>query len=770
MRPVVALDWAMLSDEQAAAAKGPGGLVRIVSGAGTGKTTALVHRIDHLLNCGFKPEDITAISFTRASAKEITERVGATQKATGVNSMTMHKLALGILREFSEGQSATIVEEAEVASVLREVVLEWSCNTLARHQVTPAPMWRGLELLQLAYKTAIAFGAGQEVARIEANGGARPPLAQQFGLLAEEVVIARDLGATKMTERLRVRDRITQWKERLITADMALEHYVKPTLPPTPRFIIDAAKIPADLTASAEIYRMFSDRLQRNNMMEISDIIMNAVMCMRASDNVREAVSIRCRMCIVDEAQDINLAQIELLKLLVSHHRNLTIIGDDDQGIYAFRGVMPNIMDRTKQLFSEVATKGYNSYSLTIARRTPEAILQPANLLVGRNPRREPKVLTSGKAGSPPAFLTFASDIQEANALASNIKEIHNSGVALDRIAVLCRTKAPLRLIAKSLVSGRLRIFDASGGGPLDSAAARNLKSWLRFLLNPRDEAAFHRIISAPACGLGEVTATAIVQEALRLNTDIPTAMSRGLIDGVWKKRTIEPISKLLHKIEDMNYAANDGADVNDVISYVLDRSGYMASLKATQDGANDVRNIESIIDIAEAMKRGVDDGRRMTLRDFLDDLALIENIENDRRNAVYIGTIHSSKGLEFDHVIIIGMENGVSPATKDRHRPDQTIWDIETGSIEEERRILHVGMTRAKKTCALSYAQRRTLGITRHVDEVPAMQISQFIGEMAPEPQSAPRPQLKAPMPNLASRFSGQRSTAPNFQMARRN
>ena len=757
----MAVNWAMLSGEQTAAAKGPGGLVRIVSGAGTGKTTALIHRIDHLLNRGFTPRDITAISFTRAAAKEIAERVGTTGVAAGVNSMTMHKLALNILREFAGDQPASIVEESEVAGILREVTLEWACKSLSLYRTAPTAAARPIGLLHLAYKIAIAFGADREISRIEAEGDTAAPLAHQLGLATEDIVIARNLGGAKMMVGMGVRERITQWKERLITVEMAADRYVKPTLPPTPKFVIDATKISSELTATAEIYKMFSDRLRRADSMEIADIIMNAVMCMRFSEDIREAVSVRCRMVIVDEAQDINLAQIEFLKLLVSHHKNLTIIGDDDQSIYAFRGVMPGIMDRTKQLFGEAAAKGYSSHSLTIARRTPEAVLQPANLLVGHNPRQEPKILTSGKAGSPPELLRFDSDIQEASALVARVKEIHGRGVALDRIAILCRMRAPLRPVMKSLISGRLRIFDASGGGPLDSAAARNLKSWLRFLMNPRDEAAFCRIISAPAQGLGEVTAAAIIQEAARLHSDIPTAMSRGLIDGVWKKRAIEPITDLLHKIEDMNYAISDGADADEIIAYVLDRSGYMASLRAVKDGADDICNIESIVDIVGAMKAA--SGGRMTLRDFLDDLALTENIENDRRDSVYVGTIHSSKGLEFDHVIIIGMENGVSPATQVRHRPTQTIWDVETGSIEEERRILHVGMTRAKETCALSYAQRRTLGIIHQIDKVGSMPMSQFIDEMTPQQQPAVRPQskLKIPMPNLASRFPAKRDTA---------
>ena len=464
----------------------------------------------------------------------------------------------------------------------------------------------------------------------------------------------------------------------------------------------------------AQVYREYERRLGESNGLDFDDLIMRTILLLQQNDDVREYYQQKFRYVLVDEYQDVNFAQYMLVALFAAEHKNLTVVGDDDQSIYSWRGSDYRMILRFEEDFP-----GAKIFKLEENYRSTQTILNAANELVVNNATRSEKTLfTNRSAGEPITAFNAESDREEVRYVVQKIKEHTREDASYSDILVLYRTNAQSRGFEEAFLAEGIPYRVVGGFGFYERTEVKDMLSYLRYILNPADAVAFRRIINKPRRSIGKQTVNQLEQAAAKAKVPFGEAMfdSELLKRAVPKKqRELERFAGLIRDLREKAQTFR----ISDLLVAVMEESGYLQEVQAgdPNDARSRVENLQELIGVAREFEMNPETSS--TLEDFLANIALVSDLDVLAPNASYVTlmTLHGAKGLEFPIVFLTGLEEGVFPHT--RALTDET-------ELEEERRLAYVGMTRAMDRVYLSFAARRML-----FGSVLPHQRSRFIGEM---------------------------------------
>ena len=468
----------------------------------------------------------------------------------------------------------------------------------------------------------------------------------------------------------------------------------------------------------AAAYREYQNILKKNNAMDFDDLIMNAVELFKACPDVLEYYQKRFRYIMVDEYQDTNTAQFQLIRLLAEGSRNICVVGDDDQSIYKFRGAnIRNILDFEKYYPEAVVIRLEQNY------RSTQNVLDAANAVIRNNVGRKSKTLWTDKgAGNRIHYRQFDNAYEEAEFIADDIsRKIKDGIVEAGECAVLFRTNAQARLLEERFVVEGIP-YDVVGG--TNFYARREIKdllSYLKTVDNARDDLAVKRIINVPKRGIGAATIAKVDGYAQMHEISFYEALCHAdEIQGLGKAEAkIRPFVNMIQVFRSRLSYYN----LKELMHDILDTTNYINEMDVDDEieAQSRIDNIDELINKIVAYEEANDEP---SLSAFLEEVALVADIDrlSEDDNRVLLMTLHSAKGLEFSHVYLAGMEDGIFPSY-------MTIASDDPAEIEEERRLAYVGITRAKDDLTLCYAKMRMVR-----GETQMNAVSRFVKEIPPE------------------------------------
>jgi DNA helicase II / ATP-dependent DNA helicase PcrA len=479
----------------------------------------------------------------------------------------------------------------------------------------------------------------------------------------------------------------------------------------------------------ANVYSEYERRLRESNSLDFDDLIVRTIDLLERDAKVREKYQNKFEYILVDEYQDVNVAQYRLVALLGAKHKNITVVGDDDQSIYSWRGSDYRMILRFEQDFP-----GAKVFKLEENYRSTQRILDAANALVANNKSRAPKKLFTRRAeGEAITLYAAATERDEARYVTEKIKQMVRDGAAYKDFLILYRTNAQSRVFEEALIADGIPYRVVGGVGFYARAEIKDVIAYLRYIVNPADALAFKRIVNVPRRGIGQQTLAALVQAASARGLSVGEAIFNSdlLREAVPKK--LKELERFAELIRSFRTRAED-MGVADLLVSVMEDSGYVRELQAeeTHDARARIENLQELIGVAREYEGGDPEA---SLSGFLTNVALISDLDALDPDSSYVTlmTLHGAKGLEFTHVFLSGLEEGVFPHS--RALTDMT-------ELEEERRLAYVGVTRAMDRLFLSYAQRRALfGNTyaypksRFIEEMPGLDVLESDSVVLPRP-----------------------------------
>ena len=465
----------------------------------------------------------------------------------------------------------------------------------------------------------------------------------------------------------------------------------------------------------ADVYEYYERELRKNNALDFDDLLLVAVKLLQSNEAVLDKYSKRFRYVMIDEYQDTNHAQYLLAKLLASHWKNIAVVGDADQSIYAWRGAdIQNILDFEKDYPNCTSIKLEQNY------RSTKIILDAANAVIENNEGRPKKNLWTDKTeGAKIQHFTAQSEHEEAAFIGDTIAKKHDiHGVPYGDMAILYRTNAQSRVLEEALIKRALPYTMVGGTKFYDRKEIKDVLAYLRVLYNPFDDLSLLRIINVPKRSIGATT-VAKLQDYTRANGTslFMTLTQLHLVDTI-KGKTKEKLEEFGILIFTL-VAEMEDKTVLDILESILDRTGYLAQLEESTDPQDQAR-AENIGELLSVAKDFQDTNPNGTVEDFLEQVALVNDVDSfeQEESKVTLMTLHAAKGLEFPIVFLGGLEEGLFPHSRTLMNPEE---------IEEERRLAYVGITRAEKELYISNATTRTVfGRTssylpsRFIDEIP--------------------------------------------------
>ena len=466
----------------------------------------------------------------------------------------------------------------------------------------------------------------------------------------------------------------------------------------------------------AEVYERYQTQLKLNNALDFDDLLMLSIKLLQENKEVREKYQDRFDYLLVDEYQDTNHVQYLLTKILAEKHRNICVVGDADQSIYGWRGAdIQNILDFERDYPDAKVIKLEQNY------RSTQVILDAANAVIENNTGRKPKNLwTENKSGQEIVYFEAADNRDEARFIVEQIQNLQNTEHRkLSDMAILYRTNAQSRSFEEMLVKSGINYSIVGGLKFYERKEIKDIIAYLRVIFNPADSLSLLRIINVPKRGIGDASLAKIQAYAAANNVSLFEAVSNAAaIDGL-SSRFVSKLDDLAGIIFELMNLANE-APVEDLIDRVLRDTGYLEELEneRTPQAQSRIDNLHELISVAQEFAASEEENN---LENFLAHVALVSDIDDTElgEDAITLMTLHSSKGLEFPVVFLVGMEEGLFPHAR-------TLMD-ET-EIEEERRLCYVGITRAKEKLFLSSTKMRTIyGNTvtyppsRFLQEIPA-------------------------------------------------
>ena len=466
----------------------------------------------------------------------------------------------------------------------------------------------------------------------------------------------------------------------------------------------------------ADIYSRYEQKLQLNNALDFDDLLMLSIKLLQENKEVREKYQDRFDYLLVDEYQDTNHAQYLLTKFLAAKHRNICVVGDADQSIYGWRGAdIQNILDFEKDYPDAKVIKLEQNY------RSTQIILDAANAVIENNTGRKPKNLwTENKSGADIIYFQAVDERDEARFVIEQLQNLQRTeNKKLGDMAILYRTNTQSRIFEEMLIKSGISYNMVGGLKFYERKEIKDIIAYLRVIFNPADSLSLLRIINVPKRGIGDASLAKIQDYAAANNVSLFEAVSNAAaIDGL-SSRFVSKLDDLAGIIFELMNLANE-APVEDLIDRVLRDTGYLEELEneRTPQAQSRIDNLHELISVAQEFAASEEENN---LENFLAHVALVSDIDDTElgEDAITLMTLHSSKGLEFPVVFLVGMEEGLFPHAR-------TLMD-ET-EIEEERRLCYVGITRAKEKLFLSSTKMRTIyGNTvtyppsRFLQEIPA-------------------------------------------------
>ena len=466
----------------------------------------------------------------------------------------------------------------------------------------------------------------------------------------------------------------------------------------------------------ADVYEYYERELRKNNALDFDDLLLVAVKLLQTNAAVLDKYSKRFRYVMIDEYQDTNHAQYLLASLLSSHWKNIAVVGDADQSIYAWRGAdIQNILDFEKDYPNCTSIKLEQNY------RSTKIILDAANAVIDNNEGRPEKNLWTDKTeGAKIQHFTAQSEHEEAAFIGDTIVKKHDiHGVPYGDMAILYRTNAQSRVLEEGLIKRALPYMMVGGTKFYDRKEIKDVLAYLRVLYNPFDDLSLLRIINVPKRSIGATTVSKLQDYARTNGTSLFMTLTQlHLVDSI-KGKTKEKLEEFGILIFTL-VAEMDDKSVLDILEAILDRTGYLAQLEESTDPQDQAR-AENIGELLSVAKDFQDTNPTGTVEDFLEQVALVNDVDSfeQEESKVTLMTLHAAKGLEFPIVFLCGLEEGLFPHSRTLMNPEE---------IEEERRLAYVGITRAEKELFISNATTRTVfGRTsaylpsRFIDEIPS-------------------------------------------------
>ncbi|MBI2981440.1 MAG: UvrD-helicase domain-containing protein, partial [Deltaproteobacteria bacterium] len=662
-----------LNPQQLEAVRHTEGPLLILAGAGSGKTRVITHRITYLV--GEKkvaPWNILAVTFTNKAAEEMRNRVVA------------------LLGNESERTSG-------FAGVRERGPGGWG----------PRPAERdGAAIPPVKIDVWISTFHSSCVRILRKN-------AERIGHSADFVIYDDSDQMTLVKgclEELKIAERAFHPRAILSRIDAAKNQLIDPA-----KYLHDASDFLE--RRMAEIYRLYQQKLTRSNAMDFGDLLMKTVLLFEKHPAVLEHYQDLFLYLMVDEYQDTNSAQYRLIRLLAEKRKNLCVVGDDDQSVYAWRGAdIRNILSFEKDF------PGTRVIHLDQNYRSSKRILKVASSVIANNlERREKTLWTENEEGSRLVVYSARDEKDEARFVVDEIERRLREGGArrYNDFAIFYRTNAQSRTFEEEFQKRKIPYEIFGGIRFYDRKEVKDILAYVRVLVNPKDSLSLKRLINTPARGIGKKTVELLEQYADRHNLPLREALSQagaidGLASGARQKLTefSAALDRWLHQMESLR--------LPDLVKRIIEESHYEADLEKqdTIEAENRLENLRELLNVLEDFVRSNSSG---TFSDFLEQVALVGDTDNwdPAKGMVPMMTLHLAKGLEFQTVFLVGVEEGLFPHSRSVENPTQ---------IEEERRLCYVGMTRAKRELILTHAMRRNLYggdqfplPSRFLEEIPA-------------------------------------------------
>ncbi len=666
----MSIDLATLNAPQREAVECTEGPLLVLAGAGSGKTRVLTYRIAHLIDdLGVAPWEILAITFTNKAAAEMRERLQNLigPKAQGMWVSTFHSMCVRILRASAEKmgftRDFTIYDTDDQKRLYKEVMAELDID--------------------------------QKFFPIKA-------LMSRISIAKNELVV--------------------------------------------PAVFEKQVKDPVGKVA-ARVYTRLQERLRASNAFDFDDLLLYTYLLLKNHKDVLEAYQERFRYLMVDEYQDTNHAQYVISKLLAAKHQNIMVVGDDDQSIYSWRGAdIRNILDFENDYPNAHTVKLEQNY------RSVGNVLAAANALISNNQNRKAKKLfTDAEAGEKIQVYYAADERDEGRWIAAEVEKQHQAGISYNQIAVFYRTNAQSRMLEDMLLRAGVPYRIIGGTRFFDRAEIRDVMAYLTLVVNPTDDIAAKRVINVPRRGIGKTTIEYVEKQALDLGVSFLEAAEVALLDADLRTSARQALSGFLSLLSE---ARRYEGELYQVVRTIIDKSGLISALQleGTDEARARIENIQEFLTVVnefiethtsdEALFAAPLEERTETensaeisstsndapptrvlqgnsLADFIEWVRLrtdLDTVDADGK-AITLMTVHASKGLEFNCVFVAGMEETLFPHAGRAN---------DAQSIEEERRLAYVAITRARKKLYLSCASRRHI-----FGETTANPVSRFIHEI---------------------------------------
>ncbi len=506
----------------------------------------------------------------------------------------------------------------------------------------------------------------------------------------------------------------------------------------------------------AQAYAQYRDRMLEANAMDFDDLLVNAVSVLERDPEVLARYRQKFRWILVDEYQDTNRAQYRLLQLLASEGGNITVVGDDSQAIYGFRGSdVRNILEFERDFPGAAVVKLEQNY------RSTQNILGAANAVIANNPENLEKVLWSeAPDGDPIRLVTLDDEHAEARYVAGEIESLVESGVPRDEIAVFYRVNAQSRVLEDVLVRYEMPYQVVGGTKFYERSEIKDAIGYLTLLNNPADQMAFSRVVNSPKRGIGQTSQARLLAYSNTTGRSIwEVACDAPEVPGLGAA-AVRSLGRFTEMLEELREGI-EGRPVADLLEDVLGRTDYLETLRAerTVEAEGRVENLEELIGVArefDANRKSEEGSATPALEEFLQEVSLYTDQDglSEDEGKVTLMTLHNAKGLEYEAAFVIGCEEGTFPHSR----------ALEEGSEGEERRLCYVGITRARRSLWMTNARtRRMYGgrpdptvPSRFLDELPEQLIevegersrsaAGSLGGWASEPQSRPQPLADVP------------------------
>ena len=465
----------------------------------------------------------------------------------------------------------------------------------------------------------------------------------------------------------------------------------------------------------AKVYAEYQKQLHANNALDFDDLLFKTVELFQFHPDILEQYQQRFQYIMVDEYQDTNTVQFQFVSMLARKHRNLCVVGDDDQSIYKFRGAnIYNILNFEKVFEEAQVIKLEQNY------RSTQNILDAANEVIRNNKgRKEKRLWTENEKGALIAFHQYETEYEEANEVVNEIEKLSQEGIAYSNMAILYRTNAQSRIFEEKFLLKNIPYKIVGGVNFYSRKEIKDILAYLKVIDNGQDDLAVKRIINIPKRGIGAASVAKIEEYAMLHEISF--------LDACFQASSITSLGRSIGKIQGFADEVKryrkiaQNSSIVELFHAVLEGTGYTIALQAeeTEEAKARLENIDELLNKITAYEL---EAEEPSLEELLEEIALVADVDslNETDNKVVLMTLHSAKGLEFPYVFLAGMEDGIFPSY-------MTIISDDRDELEEERRLCYVGITRAKEKLYLSAAKHRMMHgrtqfnkVSRFVSEIP--------------------------------------------------